>query len=76
MEQEVDFDFHEEFIDMIEDKSLNCLRSDLPCARDNNKLKYIPVPPSTSRRVLIVALSRKEIDIEKILHNYERRGPL
>lgn len=65
-DKEFDFDYKQDFTELIDDKSLSCIRSELPSIYNRSKLKWNPEKPTTQRRVLLETLNRRVLDIKSI----------
>lgn len=65
-EQEFEFDYHLDYTDLIDDKSLSVERDQLRTIYSSEALGYQPGQPRTSRRCVRELLRRETIDIKEI----------
>ncbi|UHK03318.1 MAG: RNA-dependent RNA polymerase [Hangzhou acrida cinerea lispivirus 1] len=70
--KEFDFDYHADYTDLMDDKSLAPLRSELRSIYCPQRLHYQPKSPTSSRRVLQEVLNRPTIDIKQICERVNR----
>ncbi|RKF58740.1 RNA-directed RNA polymerase L [Golovinomyces cichoracearum] len=61
----VDFDYHENYLDLMDDKSISYYLSDFKATWDKS------IKPKSHRRLLMEMLSRKNISIRHIIHLVE-----
>lgn len=64
--QEFDFDYHEDFTSLLEDRSISCYRSDLRSIYNADILGYKPKQATSHRRLLNEILSRTDLDVKEI----------
>nr|QBP37026.1 putative polyprotein [Lampyris noctiluca rhabdo-like virus 1] len=66
LKKEFEFDFHLDYIDVCDDKAISPYLHQLPTIYAPEILGYNPGRPTSSRRVLLELLRKKEIDIKAI----------
>ncbi|QMP82349.1 RNA-dependent RNA polymerase [Isopteran arli-related virus OKIAV103] len=64
--KEFDFDYHLDYTDMLEDRSISVKRSEIRSLYSSDALGYKPSMSTTDRRVLKEALKRPTVDIKAI----------
>uniref|UniRef100_A0AAT9JQ10 RNA-directed RNA polymerase L n=1 Tax=Macrotermes natalensis lispivirus 1 TaxID=3133481 RepID=A0AAT9JQ10_9MONO len=70
--KEFDFDYHLDYTDLLEDRSISVYRSDLRGIYSSDALKYKPKRPKSDRRVLRETLKRDTIDIQDICTKFQQ----
>lgn len=71
--KEFEFDYNIDYTELMDDKALAPLRSELRTAYNPERLGYNPGKPSTSRRVLEEVLNRDTVDVKSICEAVQRR---
>ncbi|QMP82176.1 RNA-dependent RNA polymerase, partial [Blattodean arli-related virus OKIAV101] len=71
--KEFEFDYHADYTELIDDKALSPLRSELRTAFCPEKLGYKTGQSTTSRRVLEEILNRETIDVREICNKVSTR---
>jgi hypothetical protein len=65
-DKEFEFDYHVDYTELMDDKALSPLRSEMRTAFNPDRLGYPPGRASTSRRVLEEVLNRETINVRRI----------
>uniref|UniRef100_A0AAT9JFS1 RNA-directed RNA polymerase L n=1 Tax=Macrotermes subhyalinus lispivirus 1 TaxID=3133482 RepID=A0AAT9JFS1_9MONO len=71
-EKEFDFDYHLDYTDLLEDRSISVYRSELRGIYSSDALKYKPKRPSSDRRVLRETLKRDTINVKNICDKFQK----
>lgn len=69
--KEFEFDYHLDYTDLLEDKSISVYRSEIRGIYSSDALGYKPKQPSTDRRVLRETLKRESIDVKNICRAFQ-----
>uniref|UniRef100_A0AAT9JA31 RNA-directed RNA polymerase L n=1 Tax=Macrotermes bellicosus lispivirus 1 TaxID=3133480 RepID=A0AAT9JA31_9MONO len=69
--KEFDFDYHLDYTDLLEDRSISVYRDDLRGIYSSDALKYKPKRPKSDRRVLRETLKRETIDVKSICDKFQ-----
>jgi hypothetical protein len=72
-DKEFEFDYNIDYTELMDDKSLAPLRSELRTAFNPDRLGYDPGKPTTSRRVLEEVLNWPTVDIRDICEKIQTR---
>jgi hypothetical protein len=72
-EKEFEFDYNIDYTELMDDKALAPLRSEIRTAFCPDRLGYDPGKPSTSRRVLEEVLNRPTVDVRAICEAVQAR---
>jgi hypothetical protein len=65
-EKEFDFDYQLDYTELLDDKAISCIRSEIRTVYNRTVLGYTPKKATTSRRVLTEVLNMETLDVRKI----------